>query len=268
MGGGGNDNEIAMTQAAEGAQNFGLGQAQRLAQNPPDIFGDPRRAAVNPLQTQAQNQMLGVAGGQMTDLAQSGFNANQMMLDPNFLSPDSNPYLQQVADYATDPIFNRLQRDILPQSRLNDTMGGGPGGSAGAIERGLATGEASRAAMGTRANIFSNAYQQGIGQQQNAINQIPMLQQSQMMPSRMMENIGGFRRAEDQAAIDESMQLFNEQQWQDEQALDRFTQRASPLAGFGTVIPGQPQQSPLQQVAGLGLGIGGLAAGFGLGGPE
>lgn len=97
--------------------------------------------------------------------------ALSMLLDPNMmLNPDNNPYLQAYGEAATRPLYQRLMEQLLPAASSGAFDAGQYGGSREGVERGLAMGRTQQASGDTLANIYSNAYGQGLQAMQGGIN--------------------------------------------------------------------------------------------------
>lgn len=261
LGGGGGGNQTVtqrLPPVIEGALQFGLtqpGGAIDLFQGGgPAIFEGPRRAELDPLQLQAQNQALDVSRGTLGELLGPAQQSFSNILSPEFLSPETNPALMATMDAATRPFIERFTEEIAPGSILQDIGFGQTGGTRGQVERGVALGKLGQAAMDTRARIASDAFQRGVGQQLQAGQLLPTLTSQSLLPSEVMERVGAFNRAEDQAAIDEEMQLFREREARAEENLNRFLAR---VTGAGSLGGGTTTTS------GGGGGLGFLGAGAG-----
>lgn len=121
------------------------------------------------------------------------------------LSPDNNPYLQQAVDAASRPAIRQFQNQILPQIATDAISAGGFGGTRQGIAEGLAAQGLQQQLGDISANMFSNAYGQGLGAMnqglntsvsQNANNLNALVQSGQLTQQAanqiMQAQLGGF----------------------------------------------------------------------------
>jgi len=91
------------------------------------------------------------------------------------LDPRTNPVLGSQIQGAIRPVFDNLQRSVLPGIR-SDFLGGNMfGSSRQGIAEGLAIGDASRSALDTAANLQANNFNQGLGVMSDQIGQAAQL---------------------------------------------------------------------------------------------
>lgn len=77
----------------------------------------------------------------------------QQQAQGQYLSPESNPYLQQSMQAALNPVFQRFQTETLPQLRSNAIAQGAYSGNRNAITEGLAAQGMQRQAADTTAQM-------------------------------------------------------------------------------------------------------------------
>lgn len=99
-----------------------------------------------------------------------------VLTNPGLLSPYSNPYLAQQGQAAISPLYQNLLESLLPSIRSGAVDTGTFGGSRQGIAESLAIGRTQDAAGNTLANLYSNAYGQGL----NALGQGGQLATSYM----------------------------------------------------------------------------------------
>ena len=76
-----------------------------------------------------------------------------------YLNPDSNPYLRQSVDYATQGVANQFNRSTLPGLQSRAIAEGAYGGSRAQVGQGLAQSEALRNSQGIAAGMYNANYQ-------------------------------------------------------------------------------------------------------------
>src|SRR3974390_2300441 len=107
-------------------------------------------------QQQGQQDVLG-STGQMGNVTGTAANTNQYLSSGAFLDPGSNPYVQNAVTAATNPIYQQLSTQTIPQLQGGAAAGSGAnyGGSREGIAEGLASGLASQAAGNAGANVMN-----------------------------------------------------------------------------------------------------------------
>ena len=150
----------------------------------------------------------------------------------------NNPFLEQSAQSAIRPIFENLQRNVLPGIGSEAIGAGQYGGSRQGIAEGLAAQGALQSAGDVTGNMYSNAYGQGLQALQNTFSNLPNVQQSVLGQSNVLRDIGGEQRG-----------------FQQEQMLDPYIQlqRLRDLIGPLTTLT-DSQQSGSGSGWNLGLG--------------
>jgi hypothetical protein len=228
----------------------------------PEFFPGQTFVPLDPLQDQAQNQLLSFAQNGAQQQADNVAAAQNFSLGA-VIDPASNPALQAHAQGAISPIYEALTQQALPAVRNEAVTAGGYGGSRQGIAEALAITNANRIASDTTASIYNDAYKSGLEQMGRALALAPQTLQVGTYPSTLTESVGGQRRALDQASLDEQIQRFNY-----EQAIE-----GAKLAQFSNLVQGNYGGTTTGQIAGLpgaqkNLGasiIGGGLAGLGAG---
>ena len=158
-------------------------------------------------------------------------------------SPDvaNNPYVNAYADAAVQPLQKQLLQSILPSISANSFATGNTGSSRQGVAEGLALQGFTDTAANTRAQIFNNAYGQGLGASQGALGLLPTLLNAYMTPSNILTSIGQSQRGLNQAQLD-----------QPGNALNLFKSFISGNYG-GTTTTQTPYQTPSLFQQGVGL---------------
>lgn len=228
MGGGAQTTSVAPWKPAQPYIKEGFAQAQDLLNRP----------TFNPLQQQGMDMATQYADslGGMTGNAQ---NAWSFLTSPSLLSPDSNPYLAQMAQAAARPVMQNLTENILPALGSSAEMAGQYGGSRQGIAEGIAMRGANQTIADQTANLYGNAYQQGLNTMMQGLGQAGNVANLGLMPSNIYQQVGTTQQ---------------QQPWQD-------LQNYMGVVGgnFGST-QSTPTASPLPALIGGGLG-------FALGGP-
>lgn len=243
------------------------------AQQTPKLFPGTGIAGFNPWELFGQGQVTGTAAPQAQALATSGANAQQQLLDPNFML-NPNQYVMGAADAMTRKVTDNLFQTILPRIRSASTLASGP--YAHNTKEGIATGQAigqtNQGLSDALANMLLANYTQGLGGMSQAIAHNPSVIQSQIMPASMYASVGGQERAMEQAQLDERIRQFYAQQdlpLSRAQQLLQLMQGIPGGQGVSTVTGAMAQTNPIMQALGFGLqglGLMGGMPGLGFGG--
>lgn len=98
-----------------------------------------------------------------------------------FLSPESNPYLERYAKAATDPLMEQWQEGILPEIRSSAQKAGMFASTPRAAWESRTAGDLMRRMGDVRANIYSGAYGRERELMQGAPGQVSNLLQSMVL---------------------------------------------------------------------------------------
>ncbi len=171
---------------------FVLPEAGRFARNPPNLYPGSQIAGFNPLEEQAQQQALQMAGGALPGIAGSAINANnalqgqvleqsiagqrgllagqglalpaqQFLLSGDVLNPANNPGLGAAIQGAIQPIRREYEQTVLPGISRQSNLVGDLGGSRQQIAEGIASQAYLDAVGNTVGNLQNEAYQAGLG---------------------------------------------------------------------------------------------------------
>lgn len=232
---------------------------ENYLKNPPKPLDYSQVAGFDPLQTKAQETILGAAGS-VGRAGQAANRSNQFLMDPRILDPSSNKYLQGSIDAATRPITENLLEKVLPGLRGEAMASGQLGGSRRAIAETGAVREAARAVGDVGSTMANQNYQSGLDAMSKAIALNPQVMQGLQLPGLMQGAVGDQRQKMEQALLAEraSKDIFRQ--------MAPFL-AASEVARIGTGLPGGtnvstaqlPQASPW--ASGLSGAMGGAALG-------
>jgi hypothetical protein len=258
---------------------------------PQQFFPDQTYAPQTDAEAQAIEQMKAGAGaypgmvGQFMPGMEAGLQgalgAPQAALGMGLQDVMSNPALTGAAGAIQSRVNRNLQENILP-GLTSSYMGlGGIGGTRQGVAEGIAARGTSDVLAENLANMYGNAWSQGLGAetsrynaglgaQQGAFGAAPGVLNTMLsqytQPAAMLGQAGGLERAEEQRALDEEMARF---EFSQNEPFNRYSAGMGALMGpgqaFGSVSTTGTQKSrgsPFENFGSL-LGAGG-AIGSGL----
>ena len=218
-----------------------------LQQGGPSPFPNQTFVPFSPQSEQAMGMMeqRALAGSPLNEAAQ---NLTQQTLEGQFLTPDSNPFLEQY--------YQRGAEQIQPNIAAMFGAGGrtGSGAQAMALGRGLAD---------LSTGIYGGAYDQERKRQMDATRLAPMLAQQDYMDINQLMGVGRMAEAKGMEQIQDQMQRYYANQMRTENALDRYLARVR--GNYGGVQTGQQMQPVYGPTTGQNI-MGGAMLGAALGG--
>lgn len=211
----------------------------------------------NATQQAAQSAALGAAPAQ-AHIASGAAGATDFLFH-DALSPDTNPYLKQYADYATDPILTAGSK-LLGQARGGANMLGQYGGTRQGLVEGSAIDSTLRNYGGARAGMFNEAYSHGLDALVKALGLAPQTADLQTAAARTTANVGDSQHALAQAQL-------NEQRQQEQLAQLWPLIQGKELLGTVGMIPtaGTTTTASAPQTSIVGGALGGAATGASIG---
>jgi hypothetical protein len=271
MGGGTNEQKATTTQQLTPEQQSLVGLAtpqyqQFAASNPTLPTGNQAVAPFTPSQVAGQQQVLGAAG-RMEPVVGTAANTNQYLSSGAFLDPGSNPYVQNAVRAATDPIYQDLRENTLPNQQAAGASGSGVnfGGSREGIAEGKATQGAQRAAGQAGAGIMSTALGQGLAATGQAIAQAPATAGALAIPGATTEAVGTEQQGQQQNVLNANNAAAWFQQMLPLLKAQELTQGAAGLPGGSTTAVGSGTTDPglFANLVGGASALGGLLGGVG-----
>jgi hypothetical protein len=219
------------------------------------IYQGPRVAQFSPWQEQGMNTAVtSLQNPAVRTAALGGLEANNALASGQYMQNlDSVPGLQAMRDSIRNSVGGMLTEDFLPAIADNSIAGSGLGGSRQGVAQGIAGGKAADAIASGIGNIDFGAWQALLGQQNNALNRVGSMIETQALPGQMVSAIGAQRQAQDQANIEAGRQKFVEQTNAPFLLLDQL--RASlGLGGGGSSTTTQNAADPSWLNVAMGLG--------------
>lgn len=205
---------------------FATGQPSAL--NPTQVQGQPSNGAANPLvagltgqETGLVNQAVGQAAPN-SNVVNAG-NAINSMLAPGYAaSLATNPFTQSVVGAATQPLINAFNQTTVPAlngqftaagQRVNNSSASGQAGGSSAFDNAFNNAQTNlQSNIGaTAANIEGSAYNTGLAQQSNAINQAGALSTQQLQNTIQSLTAAALPRMVQQYGIQQGLSLYQQQ---------------------------------------------------------
>jgi hypothetical protein len=217
---------------------------------------------MGPTGQQALDVTRNLAGGvqaQAAPVTQYG----QDLLAGKYLSAESNPYLQSYMQAAINPLQQNLMEQILPGLRSGAVASGGYGGSRQGIAEGQSVGRYLQQAGDITSQMAGQAYDAERGRMMQGGDIVQQGMGLQAMQPQMLAQVGQAEQADQQAKMDEALQLYQMQMQQPYAALGPYADLIMGSAGLGGTSSGTntPAANP------LGGAAGGAMMGYQLGGP-
>lgn len=258
-------NEVQLSPAQKELEALLIPQAKIAAGTDYAAYGGPTVAGFTPNEVAGQQGVVGAAQGGITDLANAGNKAQQFMLDPSMLNPETNPFLKAQGDAVAGSISRNFTQNIMPSLRSGDTLASGmySGGNTKAGQtQGLAAGATSQASADALTDLYFKSYQQGLGTMQNAVQNNPSVIAANLVAPTALGAVGQQQRSMDQANMDAKAQQYYFNQF----APMLKTQDLASIIGS---LPGGKGVSTVQgakpQGGGIKGALGGAASGAAIG---
>lgn len=261
-GGGGDTTSVQKVEPPDAVKPYlkpFMNQAVKLAGTPYQAYTGQRIAGFAPEQEAGMQLTAARALQGAPDINATRMNLTDTMSGA-YMSPDSNPYLKQMADTALDSV----------QGRVNSTMRGtgGYGGSAHAETLARSLGD-------TAANIYGTNYNNERTNQMRGMAFAPQMAAMDYQDLSALGQVGAQRQGMNQSILDQGYNNWLEAKNYPYQQLDVMGNAIrTTMGGGGTTTmtgPNPNQSSPLGSAVGgaaLGYGLAGMApAAWGLTGP-
>ena len=156
----------------------------------------------------------------------------QQGMNPNMLDVANNPYVNNMAQAAADRAYGGLNSQ-LANIRGGAIASGGYGGGRQGIAEGTALSGAADSANQAAAQIYSNAYGQGLGHQSNTLGQTGSLMGAGFQPYGALGMSGGQQQGREQKLIQDAMA---QQQFMQNQPYDKLAKYQQGITGFSPLV--------------------------------
>jgi len=225
----------------------------------PDFYPGQTYVDRAPLENQAQMERLGYSLGPMRGQIGELMDTQSRML--NAANVYGNPAIEGQIDAVQRRLNRNLTQDALPGIRSGSIAAGQLGGSRQGLAEGDAIGRNQEAIGDAAAQIYGDAYGQGLKAQAAAMEFAPTAMQTAMMPYNVMGDVGAYQRGEQEMALQEDMNRYQYNQQLPVQNLNNYMQmlQGAPWGSSST------SQMPDRGFSGTGA-LGGAMTGASLGG--
>lgn len=260
------EQQALLAQAMPFIQQYGN---QGLPQLPTNTI-----ANFNPNEVAAQSGAINAATGQGNALGTAAAGAQQFMLSPDILNPNTNPYLAMHGNNIATTMNQNFTDTVLPALRSGASMTSGPyagGNTKSGIAEGLASSRNSQAIGNSVTDLYNRAYGQGLGAMTSAVQNNPSAQQGLLFGANVQGQVGGQQRAMEQAKLDEAnrLQLLQHQlPFLQAQDLLSLMQGMPGATGVSTTTGATPSTGGVKGALGgaaTGTAIGSMIPGLGTG---
>ena len=198
----------------------------------PQYYTGQTQAAFSPDQLTAQAGVRDFALQGAPEIMNPALSAYQYGTGSSILDVANNPYVQGMAQGAAQDVFAQLD-PALAGIRQGAIQSGGYGGSRQGIAEGQALAGAADAATRAAADIYGQAYGQGLQAQQNTLGMTGDIMSAGFQPYTALAASGLDQQQREQALINDAMAKF-----QFEQALpyERLSQYTGALGGTSGLL--------------------------------
>lgn len=241
-----------------------LSEGQRLYNTQtPGFFPGSTVAGLTPAEIGGSQYLQKTAGDIANMYGPGSEAANTLSFQMRAADVANNPYATAAAKAAINPIFDRLERQTLPNARMDAVQVGGLGGSRDQLYRAQLASDAARNAMDVTSGMYKDMYGQGLAAQQQALNTLPAFSEGMVAPGMILSGVGAQERAHQQAQIDEQIARHNFEQSVPYTKLMEYANLVNhPYGGTGAsaveAVPAEGQGT-LNTIGGI---LGGVGAGL------
>ena len=234
----------------------GFKEAQNLYNEySPEYYTGQTQAGFSPDQLTAQQGVRDFATKGAPSIMNPAMSAYQQGTSSNMLDVANNPYVNNMAQAAAD----RAMGSLTPQManiRGGAIMSGGYGGGRQGIAEGNALAGAADSANMAAADIYGQAYGQGLGHQANTLGMTGSLMNAGFNPYQQLGASGGQQQGREQALIRDAQARH---QFEQNQPYDKFSKYQQGITGFSPLVPATGQQVSTTPGNSFMSNLGGLA---------
>ena len=223
--------------------------------NTPQYYAGQTQAGFTPDQMTAQQGIRDFATQGAPSIMNPALSAYQQNLDPSMIDVANNPYVNSMAQAAADRAMSGVQ-DNLASIRGGAIASGGYGGGRQGIAEGNDIAGAADSANQAAAQIYSNAYGQGLGQQRATLGMTGGLMQAGFSPYSALGSSGGQQQQREQALIQDAMA---KQEFEQNLPYQQLKQYQSGITGFSPLVGNAGQSISTTPGASAMSNLGGLA---------
>lgn len=162
-------------------------------------------APFTPDQQAGMDSIRGAAGegGRLADI---GTGQLQQTMAGQYLTPESNPYLEQTYNAAARGVTDQYRQAVAPGLMAQAQQAGVAGGSAAGEQDAYQRFQLGQNLSDLAAQIYGGNYQQERGRQIGAVAQIGDQQRAMQMPGQALLSTGTLQQGQEQSALDLAQQ--------------------------------------------------------------
>ena len=237
----------------------GFKEAANLYNNyDPKYYSGQTQAGFSPDQLTAQQGIRDFAVKGAPSIMNPAMSAYQQGTSSNMLDVANNPYVNNMAQAAADRAMGALTPQ-LADIRGGAIASGGYGGGRQGIAEGNALAGAADSANMAAAQIYSDAYGQGLGQQRATLGMTGGLMSAGFSPYSALGTSGGQQQAREQALINDAMA---QQQFEQNLPYDKLAKFQAGITGFSPLVGNAGQTIGTTPGASLLSNLGGVAQAY------
>ena len=233
----------------------GFKEAQNLYNNySPEYYSGQTQAGFSPDQQTAQQGIRDFATQGAPQIMNPAMQAYQQGTSSNMLDVANNPYVNNMAQAAADRAMGGLTGEMA-NIRGGAIMSGGYGGGRQGIAEGNALAGAYDSANMAAADVYGQAYGQGLGHQANTLGMTGSLMNAGMQPYSALNQSGGQQQGREQQLIQDAM---SQQEFEQNLPYQQLQQYQAGITGFSPLVGGAgqkvsttPGRSPLENAGTL-----------------
>ena len=199
----------------------------------PKYYSGQTQAGFSPDQLTAQQGIRDFAVNGAPSIMNPALSAYQQGTSSNMLDVANNPYVNNMAQAAADRAMGALTPQ-LADIRGGAIASGGYGGGRQGIAEGNALAGAADSANMAAAQVYSNAYGQGLGHQGNTLGMTGSLMNAGFSPYGALGTSGAQQQGREQALIQDAQAQHNFVQ---NQPYEKLRQFQSGITGFSPLVP-------------------------------
>jgi len=239
----------------------GFEESAKLYNNyDPQYYSGQTQAGFTPDQQTAQQGIRDFAIQGAPSIMNPAISAYQQGTSSNMLDVANNPYVNSMAQNAVDRAYGGLS-DQMANIRGSAIASGGYGGGRQGIAEGNALAGAYDSARMGAADVYGQAYGQGLDQQSRTLGMTGSLMNAGFSPYGALNQSGGQQQGREQALIQDAM---SQQQFEQNLPYDKLAKFQAGITGFSPLVGNAGQTIGTTPGASLMSNLGGLTQAYSL----
>jgi len=239
----------------------GFEESAKLYNNyDPQYYSGQTQAGFTPDQQTAQQGIRDFAIQGAPSIMNPAISAYQQGTSSDMLDVANNPYVNAMAQNAVDRAYGGLS-DQMSNIRGSAIASGGYGGGRQGIAEGNALAGAYDSARMGAADVYGQAYGQGLDQQSRTLGMTGSLMNAGFSPYGALNQSGGQQQGREQALIQDAM---SQQQFEQNLPYDKLAKFQAGITGFSPLVGNAGQTIGTTPGASLMSNLGGLTQAYSL----